>query len=317
MPNTFGRDKVWDDATWQGIDQAVLAEVGGIRVAQKVFPTQAVPDGQFVAADRFHPDGGVLRVDEGVTTPMIEIGVPFALTQGQIDTESSLHIGLTLAKQAARLVALAEDELFFQGGDAHLPPGVEVRNRSAADPGLLSEADVIAPIQINPRDGEGYRENTFKAVTEGISQLIARGQPGPYALILESGIYADTYAPSVSLTTTADRLIPLLGGGFYGTGALPRLTGLLVSLGGEPTTLYVGLDAKTAYTQEDPGGDGRFRVFERVQLIARDRSALARLEFVPMPEAAERQAAEADETGEDLEEAVQPGGSRRGQAAKA
>src|SRR5207249_4166452 len=136
MPNTFGRDKVWDDATWQGIDQAVLAEVGGIRVAQKVFPTQPVPDGQFVAADRFHPDGGVLRVDEGVTTPMIEIGAPFALTQGQIDTESNLHTGMTLAKQAARLVALAEDELFFQGGDAHLPPGVEVRNRNAANPGL-------------------------------------------------------------------------------------------------------------------------------------------------------------------------------------
>jgi uncharacterized linocin/CFP29 family protein len=313
MPNTFGRDKVWDDATWQEIDKAALAEVGGIRVAQKVFPTQSIPNGQYVPADHFHPDGDVLRIDEGVTTPMIEIGVPFALTQGQIDNEASLHTGMTLAKQAARLVALAEDKLFFQGGNARLPHRIEVRNRDAANPGLLREAD--ASVGVEPRDGGGYRENTFKAVTEGISQLIAHGQPGPYALILESSLFADTYAPSGTLTTTADRLIPLVSGGFRGTGALPESTGLLVSLGGEPSTLYVGLDATTAYSQEDPAGDGRFRVFERVQLVARDHSALVRLDFVPVAEAAERREAEATEE-EDLAEAVQPGGSKRRQPAK-
>jgi hypothetical protein len=89
----------------------------------------------------------------------------------------------------------------------------------------------------------------------------------------------------------------------------------LVSLGGEPSTLYVGLDATTAYSQEDPAGDGRFRVFERVQLVARDHSALVRLDFVPVAEAAERREAEATEE-EDLAEAVQPGGSKRRQPAK-
>jgi uncharacterized linocin/CFP29 family protein len=281
MPNTFGRDKVWDDATWQGIDQAVLAEVGAIRVAQKFFPTQSVPDGQFVPADRVGRHDGVLRIDEGVTRPMIEIGTPFALTQGQIDAESSLHTGMTLAKEAARLVALAEDELFFQGADADLPDEVEVRNRNFANPGLLAQADVIPPIEVPPRGEGGYGEHTFAAVTDGISQLIAHSQPGPYALILDSSVYADAYAPSEALTTTADRLTALLKGGFYADAAMPERTGLLVSLGGEPTTLYVGLDAKTAYTQEDPGGDGRFRVFERVQLVARDRSALVRFDFLP------------------------------------
>jgi uncharacterized linocin/CFP29 family protein len=315
MPNTFGRDKVWDDATWQEIDKAVLAEVGGIRVAQKVFPTQSIPNGQYVPADHFHPGGGVLRVDEGITRPMIEIGVPFALTQGQIDSESNLHTGMTLAKQASRLVALAEDILFFQG-DVHLPQRVEVRNREAANPGLLRAADAIPPVRVEPVDESGYRENTFRAVTEGIARLIAAGQPGPYALILESGVYADTYAPSQALSTTADRLIPLLSGGFHGTGALPPRRGLLVSVGGEPTTLYVGLDATTAYTQEDPEGDGRFRVFERVQLVARDHSALVTLEFVPVAEEAEGRREEAEEA-EELEAAVKPRGSRRREAPRA
>ena len=42
MPSNLGRDKVWDDATWQRIDQAVLGEVGRIRVAQKIFPAVSV-----------------------------------------------------------------------------------------------------------------------------------------------------------------------------------------------------------------------------------------------------------------------------------
>jgi hypothetical protein len=35
MNNNLGRDKVWNEATWQDIDTAVLGEVRRIRVAQK------------------------------------------------------------------------------------------------------------------------------------------------------------------------------------------------------------------------------------------------------------------------------------------
>jgi hypothetical protein len=53
----------------------------------------------------------------------------------------------------------------------------------------------------------------------------------------------------------------------------------LVSLGGDPTTVYLGQDAVTAFTQEDQDGNSRFRVFERVQIIARDARAFVRLDF--------------------------------------
>ena len=126
----------------------------------------------------------------------------------------------------------------------------------------------------------GYGSATFDAVVQGIALLISLGHPGPFALFLSTEIYADTYQTvAVSITTTAERITPLVTGGFYGTGSLPLATGLLVSLGGEPTTIYVAQDAVTAFTQEDPGGGYRFRVFERVQIVNRDARALVRLDF--------------------------------------
>src|SRR5438093_116463 len=139
MPSNLGRDKVWDDATWQRIDQAVLGEVGRIRVAQKIFPAVSVPGSQFVPADQLNDGGGMLMIDEGATTPMIEISAGFGLTQGQVDAEATVHTGETLAMQAARLVALSEDILFFMGAvhPETLPRGVVVRNLNAAALGLL------------------------------------------------------------------------------------------------------------------------------------------------------------------------------------
>ena len=114
----------------------------------------------------------------------------------------------------------------------------------------------------------------------GIALLIALGHPGPFALFLSTEIYADTYQTvGATQTTTAERITPLVTGGFYGTGSLPAATGLLVSLGGEPTTIYIAQDAVAAFTQEDPGGLYRFRVFERVQIVNRDARALVRLDF--------------------------------------
>jgi uncharacterized linocin/CFP29 family protein len=280
MPNnTLGRDEVWSEPIWQEIDNAVLAEVGRIRVAQKVFPASQNLNGQYVPADVFDPNKVPLSIDEGQTKPFTEISVEFRLTQGQVDNEVTLRTGKTLSRLAAKFDALVEDTLFFQGKDVKLPDGVKVINKESVGPGLLNVKG-IKSIDVPPLDPGVYGANTFKAVTKGISELNDDAQPGPYALVLESAIYADTYAPVENgLTTTADRLTPLLPGGFYGTGTLPDKRGLLVSLGGGPTSLYVGRDAITAYTQDDADGSSRFRVFERVQLIARDPRAFVRLVF--------------------------------------
>src|SRR5208283_6042328 len=80
-----------------------------------------------------------------------------------------------------------------------------------------------------------YGQNTFNAVVTGISELNQNLQPGPFALILEFSVFADTFAAyAPTFIITADRITPLVTGGFFGTTALPPRTGLLVSLGGEP-----------------------------------------------------------------------------------
>jgi IPT/TIG domain len=128
-----------------------------------------------------------------------------------------------------------------------------------------------------------YGQNTLAAVVQGIGVLNGQSQPGSFALILDYRIVADAYSViGDTLTTTADLITPLVTGGFFGTAALPAFTGLLVSLGGAPITIYVGIEATTAFTTKNNIEDYLFRVFERVQFDARDPRALVRLNFAPV-----------------------------------
>ena len=66
-----------------------------------------------------------------------------------------------------------------------------------------------------------YGSNTFQVVSQAYSQLQALGHYGPYALVLHTIPYADTYAPIADLAVTADVIKPLMTAGFFGTGTLP------------------------------------------------------------------------------------------------
>jgi uncharacterized linocin/CFP29 family protein len=283
MAVNLGRDKLaWPAEIWRDIDQAVLDEAGRIRIAQKVFPASTDGNGQYVPDDAIEDRDGAkaLQIPEGRTKPYVELSVDLALTEAQVEYESTLHTGRTLAMLAAKEIAQAEDTLFFQGADKLPGDPLRVVNGAGATAGLLNVngADHVEVPRLDGQDA--YGPNTFKEVVNGISKLTAKGQPGPYALILATGVYADTFAPvGGTLTTTADRLTPLLAGGFYGTGTLPDRTGLLVSLGGQPTTLFIGQDMITAYTQSNEKGQTVLRVYERVQIIARDPTAIVKLNF--------------------------------------
>jgi len=182
--------------------------------------------------------------------------------------------------------------------------------RTAADFGLLGEANhpnaddadpakASKPIYVDPLNSAAtvntgpeqtarpaatpsplYGENTFKAVTRGISKLIAKAQAPAYALFLPTEVYADTYAPPspASLVTTYDRIKPLVEGGFHTSGVLPPDEGLLVALGGEPVKLFVGREVKIEYVRKE-GASHFFRVVERVQYVVRDPRSLVLLKF--------------------------------------
>jgi uncharacterized linocin/CFP29 family protein len=299
-----------------------------------------VPRTTSVPFDSIQPPSGsdpTFSVDEGATTRLNEYWVEFSLTPQQVDHETGdlAELGhstaVTLATRAANILAQAEDLVTFQGANALTtnlfkppvpagagavapPPSVLFRG-SPSDSGLLdlpiggaAAPPLLPPVQAVPvlldpaRAGAPgvYGSNTFQAVAAAYSILQGAAQYGPYALVLQTTPYADTYAPvAAGLVITADRIKPLMTAGLYGTGTLPinipasvsfvvppappagnaSFTGVLVSLGGNTMDVVVGLDATTAFMQQDPNGNFRFRVVERFALRLKDTTAAIRLEF--------------------------------------
>lgn len=299
-PNNLGRDNLWTTDIWSGIDTAVTSDVGQVRVVQRVFPSTLMANASYVPADHYDPATNTIA--EGQTKPLIGLSLEFSLAQSQADNEASLHTGQKSARLSAKSVALAEDVIFLRGKHAIaagnvLPGNVQVTNGESADQGLL----FVAPHQIvRDRTAKDYPNSIFEAVVEGIAYLTSQGQPGPYTLLLENGVFADAHRADQIGVTPMDRIQPLVTGGLYNTGALsvPRAEpvankqpvaaqkqggtvrfGLLASTGGEPVTIYIAVDTITAFTQTDTTGVLRFRVFERVQYVARDPRALVRLRF--------------------------------------
>lgn len=284
----------WDESVRQRINDAVLAEVGKVRICQKVFPTRLLSDKPTeIPFDVL--DLPKIEIREGQTRPFVELYLEFPLTATQVQKEPERRFCETLARMATKAIALAEDMIIFQGQNGQLPANVTADQRGSALDGLLGAADpanaddkdanrVSVPIDVllaqGARPGVLWGENTFTAVADGISKLVTKGQAPEYALFLPTKVYADTFAPpgNQSLVTTADRIRPLVVAGFHGTGMLPPDRGLLVALGGEPTILYVGREAEPEYIRKQ-GAQYFFRVVERVQFVPRDPRALILLKF--------------------------------------
>jgi uncharacterized linocin/CFP29 family protein len=284
----------WDESVWKEINEAVVAEMGKVRTAQKVFPTTVfdtnpteIPDDVINFTD--------LSIKEGQTKQFVEIYHEFPLTNTQVTKEAMNKTCKTLARMAAKAIALAEDAVIFQGQKAKLPSNVKADSSDSSKDGLLGEANpndanddnpnkVSKPIavkfQANPKPGVLYGENTFAAVAEGIAKLTAKAQAPKFALFLPVKAYADTFVPpsDASLVTTAERIKPLVEGGFMETVTLPSNRGLLVALAGDPTSLYVGREATTEFVRKE-NSKVFFRVVERVQFVARDPRAFVLLTF--------------------------------------
>lgn len=270
-----GNNQLWTQPTWDAINQAVLTEVGNIRVVQKLFSSSdvKVQDSPNIPADIFDPD--TMTIAEGKVKVLMEISNAFSLTPSQVANEDTLHTCQTLAKLAAKFVARAEDGVLLLGSNFPGIDNVNITNQDSAEDGLLGDIGGDAePIRrLEPADAV----DLFTAVSKGIAQLNGEGQPGPYGLIVDSATYSKAFALKPdALVTTADQLQKLLPAGFYGTGSLPANTGLLASLGGDSVTIYAQ-DPVVEYTQTDRTGNSQFRVVERVQFVARDSTALVSL----------------------------------------
>jgi uncharacterized linocin/CFP29 family protein len=325
-----GRSKIpWSKDVWDRIDQAVEHEMKRTRIGARFLPKRMVPPKTTtVPTDSYvltTPAGGtpILTVDEGATTRLNEYYVEFELTPQQVDQEEGdfKQLGhstaVTLATKAANTLAQAEDLIIFQGQNAITGSTLfttsfvlTLNSNAPTDTGLLNfkvganapglgpltpvaPAITVVPVAslAPPVPGVIYGPNTFEAVATAYADLQSLGHYGPYALVLETIPYADTYAPlPATLTLTADRIKPLVTAVFYGTGTLPPnpppapvapYYGVLVSLGGNTMDLVTGLEPTAAFMQEDTNGNFRFRVLQRFALRVKDPTAIVLLQFNP------------------------------------
>jgi uncharacterized linocin/CFP29 family protein len=191
---------------------------------------------------------------------------------------------VTLAGQA---LALAEDTLFFQGNDAQLPPaggkGVKLPpgDQAKLDHGLLGIAERNKVIPVAPVKKKTYGLATYNAVVEGIAQFTTDQQGPPYALILSPDTFADANLPleDEALVTPSSAIQALLATGpFVMSPGVPGKTGLLASLGGKTTTLYIGTGPLVEYNAYD-GSVYSFTARESIQFLNIDARSLIKLKF--------------------------------------
>lgn len=292
MNGTLGRDRVWNEHIWGEIDKAVREEVGRIRVAQKVFPTTVVNNVLPVLVDTVvspklpATKPAVLQTEDDEFRPFIEMSIEFVLTQAQVDGEENMRLAPALARRAASEIAAAEDTILFLGNStvSKSPPyftetGVVVTNRSQIPVGFV---DAAGPSKVKvDKSSATSVGDIIGAVASGIADLNKRGQPGPYALFLPTKRFAQTFSPATAgaLETPGDAINHVLTGGFYMVTSLDdKDVGILVSLGGEPVRITLGIDATVAFTFTDTCGY-HFRAFERMQFVIRDDRAFETLTF--------------------------------------
>jgi hypothetical protein len=212
---------------------------------------------------------------------------------------------MTLATRAANLLAQAQDLVIFQGGASKNDnffknnPVIlgSTGNSFSEDTAGLAVPPPVTKIDVPPKTntangGLKYGEHTSSAVSQAYSALQKQGHNGPYALVLHSDIYADTIEPlEDTLIMPADRIkffvteTDAKSGKdivrFYGSGALPKSTGLFVDLGGDSVDLVVGYSPGVRFVQQQGGADGGllFEVYESFALRLKDPTAVVLLQF--------------------------------------
>jgi uncharacterized linocin/CFP29 family protein len=279
------------------IDSAIHDEAKRTKVGAKFLPLyMATPDAFIVPADIIKANKQPLTINDTNKIDIVEIQVGFALTQQQFAQEAGVMTANSLATRAANLLSQAEDLLLFQGNEGlkdvlFVPPNNLVTHQSG-DPGsgllVLRATPPLPPdqiIDVPSKAGEPtWGETTFEKVADGYARLQDKGHYGPYALALPTRVYADTYAPLAdTLIIPADRIKPLVTAGFYGTGTLPDLTGVLLSIGGNSVDLVVGVDTTIESLPGDDKGQLQYRVYERFALRLKDETAVIRLNFIITP----------------------------------
>jgi uncharacterized linocin/CFP29 family protein len=283
----------WSPATWMQFNGnpndktqpgLLRTTMGPMQVPQHVFPTIVTGNDNSIPADTIDLGTGIPST--GATRSFATLRKPFTLFPVHV-ADPALTMATNQVTLAAQALALVEDTLFFQGNDAQLPQGggtsvnLPAGDQAKLDSGLLGIATTNKVISVSPRKKGIYGLATYSAVVAGIAQFTSDQQGPPYALILSPDIFADANLPleDEALVTPASAIQALLATGpFVMSPGLPNKTGLLASMGGKTTTLYVGTGPLVEYNAYD-GSVYSFTGRESIQFLNIDARSLIKLKF--------------------------------------
>jgi uncharacterized linocin/CFP29 family protein len=226
------------DAAWSQIEEETSRTIKRYLAGRRVVDVEG-PDGMALSAvgtghlrNLAAPGDGILARQREVK-PLVELRVPFELDRQQIDDveRGADDSDWQPAKDAARLLAFAEDRAIFEG-------------YAAAGIGGIREG-TSNPVLTLPPDVRAYPD----VIAEALGQLRLEGVNGPYSVVLG----ADAY---IALSESSDHGYPvmrhikeLVDGEIIWA---PATSGafVLTTRGGD-FGLYIGEDVSIGYLNHD------------------------------------------------------------------
>jgi uncharacterized linocin/CFP29 family protein len=180
------------DAAWADIEEETSRTLKRYLAARHVVDVDGPGGVDLAAIGTGHlrniktPDGGIIARQREVNA-LVELRVPFELNRQQIDDveRGAEDSDWQPAKDAARLLAFAEDRAVFDG---YAAAGIGGIRQGTSNPVMTLPADVRA-----------YPD----AIAQALTQLRQVGVNGPYAVVLSAAAYT-------GLSETSDHGYPVM-----------------------------------------------------------------------------------------------------------
>jgi uncharacterized linocin/CFP29 family protein len=296
----------WADEQWARVNQVIQEEASRARVAATFLPLVGPlrGDTDFVRRESIQypalppalrPPSSKIAIDDRNIWQLATLQVPVRLRGAQI-ADPDITSALTMFRRAANIVARLEDAIVFRG----LVP--DPANRGWFKP----PQSAIGGLQPVWRIGGGEREDGLwekggrqwvriqrfprarrgeflvRAVSKAVGLLERGGHFGPFAVVLDQGLFVIAQTPDRGgYALPQDRIMPFLGGGsLLRSSTLDNpyiLTGLVLALGAAPFELVVATDMSLQFLQITVEPEFLFRVRERIALRIKEAKAIVQL----------------------------------------
>jgi uncharacterized linocin/CFP29 family protein len=226
------------DVAWTSIEEEARRTLVGYVAGRRVVDVHG-PDGPTLAAVGTGHLSDTDAPAEGITArlrqaqPLVELRVPFTLRRHAIDDveRGAQDPDWQPVKDAARVIAFAEDRAVFEGYRA---AGITGIRAASSNPALAQPADV-----------HEYPD----VVSQALAALRLAGVGGPYSLVLSADAYAAVSATSDYGYPIREQLARLVDGELLWA---PAIDGAFVlSVRGGDYALHLGQDTSLGYLSHD------------------------------------------------------------------